>query len=268
MANSMTKAAAADRKETEREFHDALRGELAADQELHTNDKFYAIFRSNEEFVDQFAAGRTRGKRVLDYCCGYGTTARRLARAGAEAYGIDISPVSIERAQALAGQEGLSDSVKFQVMDAEATEFPDSFFDMVLINGVLHHLDLPKAYRELARIVRPDGAVIATEALRHNMAIHLYRKLTPHLRTAWEAEHILGKSEIFAASRYFDRVEVLKFFHLATLLALPFRNSGLFEPMRKTLGALDSMLLRIPVLKWQAWVGVFMLAAPRKRQPN
>ena len=264
----MTKTATVDRKETEREFHDVLRGELAADKELHANDKFYAIFRSNEEFVEQFVASRAKGKRVLDYCCGYGGTAIRLARAGAEAYGIDISPVSIEQAQALARQEGLSDSIKFQVMDAEATEFPDSFFDMVLINGVLHHLDLPKAYRELARIVKADGVVIATEAMRHNMAIHLYRKLTPHLRTPWEAEHILGKSEIFAATSYFNRVEVLKFFHLTTLLALPFRNSGLFEPLRKTLGALDSILLRIPVLKWQAWVGVFMLAAPQKPRPN
>ena len=256
------------RKETEREFHDALRGELAADQQIHSNDKFYSIFRSNEEFVEKFVANRTAGNRILDYCCGYGGTARKLAKAGAEAYGIDISPVSIQRAVALAEQEGLPDSVKFLVMDAEATEFPDSFFDTVLINGVLHHLDLPKAYRELARIVKPDGIVIATEALRHNMAIHLYRRLTPHLRTAWEAEHILGKREIFAATRYFNRVEVLKFFHLATLLALPFRSSGLFEPMRRTLGALDSMLLRIPVLKWQAWVGVFMLSAPHKPRPN
>ncbi len=264
----MTNTAAVDRKEAEREFHDGLRGELAADQVSHSNDKFYSIFRSNEEFVDAFIAGRTNGKKVLDYCCGYGGTARKLAKAGAEAYGIDISPISIERAKALADQEGSPDAVKFLVMDAEATEFPDSFFDLVLINGVLHHLDLPKAYRELARIVKPDGVVLATEALRHNLAIHLYRKLTPHLRTAWETEHILGKSEIFAASRYFDRVEVLKFFHLATLLALPFQNSTLFEPMRKAMGALDSILLRLPILKWQAWVGVFMLAAPRKPRPN
>ena len=268
MGNPMTNAAAVDRKEAEREFHDALRGEFAADKELHANDKFYAIFRSNEEFVEQLIERGCRGKRVLDYCCGYGGTARRLARAGAEAYGIDISPVSVERSQAIAAQEGLSDSVKFMVMDAEATEFPDSFFDLILVNGVLHHLDLLKAYKELARITKPDGIVIATEALRHNLAIHLYRRLTPHLRTAWEVEHILGKSEIFSASRHFNRVEVLKFFHLATLLAVPLRNSALFEPMRRALQALDSILLRLPILKWQAWVAVFMLAAPQKPQTN
>ncbi len=253
-----------DRKEQERDFHDALRGELALDEKHHANDRFYSIFRSNEEFVEKLLAERFKGKRVLDYCCGNGGTARKLAKAGVEVYGIDISPVSIQRAQELAGQEDLQIPIKFLVMDAEATEFPDSFFDAAIVNGVFHHLDLEKAYRELSRILKPDGVVIGVEALRHNPVFHLYRKLTPHLRTAWEADHILGRSEIYGARTYFDRVEVLKFYHLTAILAVPFRNTAFFKPILKTLEALDSGLLRLPVLKWQAWLAVFMLAVPRK----
>ncbi len=150
--------------------------------------------------------------------------AREVGKAGAHGYGIDISPVSIEKSRQLAQQEGVADRATFAVMDAEAMEFPDGFFDAILVNGALHHLDLANAYRELARVLKPDGIVVANEALKHNIFIHLYRKMTPHLRTAWEAEHIMGKGEIESAHRYFNRVEVLRCFHLATLLAIPSRT--------------------------------------------
>lgn len=61
------------------------------------------------------------------------------------------------------------------------------------------------------------------------------RKLTPYLRSAGETEHILGKEETFSASRYFGEVRVERFFHLATLGAVPFRNLSLFTPVLKTL---------------------------------
>lgn len=58
------------------------------------------------------------------------------------------------------------------VMDAEATEFADSFFGLGVISGVLYHLDLDGACRELARPLKPNGLIIATETLRRNLLIH------------------------------------------------------------------------------------------------
>ncbi|MDR4481289.1 MAG: class I SAM-dependent methyltransferase [Nitrospira sp.] len=211
---------------------------------------------------------RCAGKTVLDYCCGNGQQALWLSDHGAVAHGIDISPVSIENARREAKRRGLSSEITFQVMDAEATGFADSFFDLVVISGVLHHLDLDRAYRELARILKPNGQIIVTEALRHNLLIHWYRKLTPHLRSAWETEHILGKEEIFSASRYFGEVRVERFFHLATLGAVPFRNLSLFTPALKALQTVDTALFRLPWLKWQAWMAVFVLGQPIKGQSS
>jgi SAM-dependent methyltransferase len=150
-------------------------------------------------------------------------------------------------------------------MDAEATDFSSKYFDFAVINGVLHHLDLKNAYRELSRILQINGEAICTEALRHNILIHVYRKLTPHLRSAWETEHILGKEDIEMATHYFDNVEVLEFFHLFTIGAVPFRNLPIFEPIRRRLKALDSVILRLPLLKWQAWMVVFVLSRPIKK---
>jgi hypothetical protein len=103
-----------------------------------------------------------------------------------------------------------------------------------------------------------------SEGLRHNLLIHTYRRMTPHLRSEWEVEHILGKPDIERARRYFDSVRVARFFHLATIAAVPFRNTPLFPAVRRVLDAVDRVLLRIPVLRWQAWMAVFVLAKPRK----
>ena len=110
----------------------------------------------------------------------------------------------------------------------------------------------------------PRPSACCTEALRHNPLIHAYRKLTPHLRSAWETEHILGRGEIQMARKYFDNVKIARFFHLATLAAVPFRNSPVFQPLLRSLESIDSVLLRIPVLKWQAWMAMFVLSQPRK----
>ena len=254
-----------DRKLKEQELHDHLRSDLAHDPYFTSNKKFYSISQSNNDYVKQWITARCRGKRVLDYCCGNGQHTFWLAEAGAEAYGIDISPASIEIASAESARRGLTERLQFLVMDAEATEFPDAFFDLIIVSGVLHHLDLGRAYRELARVLKPSGEVICTEALRHNPLIHLYRKMTPHLRSAWETRHILGRSEIEQARQYFDGVEVTRFFHLADLAAVPFRNSPSFGPLLRALGSLDSVLLRLPVIKWQAWMAVFILSCPKER---
>lgn len=252
------------RKNLERDLHDHLRGTAAHDQRFTSNKKFYAIAGLNVHFVETWVRSRCQGKQVLDFCCGNGEYSLSLAEMGATVHGIDISPVSIENARKEAADRGLADRATFSVMDAEAMEFADNSFDLAVVNGVLHHLDLEKAYSELARVLAPDGAMIATEALRHNKLIHRYRQGTPHLRSAWEVDHILGKSDIELASRYFADVKVLRWFHLATLAAIPFRDRVFFRPLLRALAGVDALILRIPGIRWQAWMAVFEVSKPRK----
>jgi SAM-dependent methyltransferase len=254
-----------DRLARERELHDALRGDLKHNAHYTSNKKFYSIATLNVRFVDGWLRQRVSGAKVLDYCCGDGLTALFCASAGAQAWGIDISPVSVENARAAARAEGLDARTTFEVMDAEATAFDEGFFDVIVVNGVLHHLDLTRAYPELARILKPDGEIICIEGLRHNALIHAYRRLTPHLRSEWEVAHILGKRDIEQARYYFGRVEVARFFHLATIAAVPFRDLSMFSALLRALDAVDRLLLKVPVLKWQAWMAVFVLGRPLKR---
>jgi len=270
-----------ERKLKEAAFHDSLRkvegdahvadtrwtpemeGTIASN-ELWANMKYYSIERRSREFVLKNLRRFAKDKKVLDYCCGNGEDSIVMGKAGAKSVtGIDISSVSIENCRALAERNGL-DNCEFKIADAENTGFADDTFDFISEYGCLHHLELDKAYRELARILKPGGKVICNEALIHNPVIHLYRKLTPKLRTEWEVEHILGRREILRAYRFFNRVDI-HLFHLFDLGAVPFRRLPGFGGILAALEVLDAVVLRLPLVKWWAWQVVFVLSDPKKK---
>lgn len=264
------------RKQEEIAFHDKLRDgaftqrwspdveHLIRHHPLWANFKFYAIERHSLDLMRGRLRSCARDATVLDYCCGNGEDAIDAAKHGARRVcGIDISDVSIRNCRQRAAEEGVEAVCEFRTMDAEALEFPDSTFDVVVEYGTLHHLDLQKGLAELARVLKPGGVVICTETLAHNPLIQWYRHRTPHLRTAWEAEHILGQPEFRIIDRYFRQRE-MHFFHLATIAAVPFRMTRVFPYLLTVLRALDVVLLRLPWLKWQAWQVVFTLSKPVK----
>jgi SAM-dependent methyltransferase len=136
-------------------------------------------------------------------------------------------------------------------------------FDVIVCAGVLHHLDAGRAFQELARVVKPSGQIIAIEALGYNPIIRAYRKLTPHLRTAWEIDHILTRKELKVSRKYFRRLKV-NYFHLFSVAATPLRNTPFFQPVLRVLNALDRIVLKIPGLQLMAWQMIFVLDKPVK----
>ena len=94
--------------------------------------------------------------------------------------------MAIEQAIEHARAEGLEDRLTFRVMDAEQLEFADDSFNLVCGSGVLHHLDLNRAYAEVARVLEPTGIGVFEEPLGHNPAINAYRRRTPEMRTVDE----------------------------------------------------------------------------------
>lgn len=229
-----------------------------------SNMKFYSVTRSSFAYRDAVLFDRIKGAVALDYCCGNGEVAIEMARQGASrVVGIDISSVAIENAKELAMQMDVADRCEFFFMDAEHTEFPENSFDIIHEYGALHHLDLHAAYSELSRILKPEGKLVCAEVLRHNPLIHWYRKRTPHLRTQWEVEHILGVDDLDNARKYFSEVKV-RFFHLTVLAAVPFRNTILFNPLVRMLSSIDSVLLSRHWIGKYGWNMVFTMSSPRK----
>ncbi|MEA2331819.1 MAG: hypothetical protein QOH58_1957 [Thermoleophilaceae bacterium] len=103
--------------------------------------------------------GRTFG-RALEIGAGTGYFTLNLLRAGVvgEAVATDISPGMLDTLSASARELGLS--VETVACEASALPFEDSSFDLVYGHAVLHHLpDLPVAFREFRRVLRPGGLV-------------------------------------------------------------------------------------------------------------
>ncbi len=254
------------RQEREAHFHDEKRG-------LHQQpgspeyarysayQKWYSVAFPVIEKMYRWMDERYAGKLVLDYGCGEGEQALRLARSAGQVIGIDISGQSIEMAREKAKKAGLSDKITFVVGDVEALNYPADTFDGIWCSGVLHHLDVNAAFGEMARVLKPDGGAICNEALGHNVLINLYRRTTPHLRS--DDEHPLKKAEVEMAGLHFGGVD-RQFHHFMTLASAPFHQTPLKKVLFPPLRLLDRVVLNTPGLRWQAWQVVMMLTQPKK----
>jgi SAM-dependent methyltransferase len=247
-----------DRHLREKEFHDRIYGERRRDDVVR---KYYKIMDGRIRFYEEVLVSRSSGRRVLEYGCGQGGHAYLLAEKGAFVTAIDLSETAIEQAEQTARARGLEDNTDFRVMNAEALDFPDDTFDVVCGTAIIHHLDLHKAYSEIARVLKPDGLAVFMEPLGHNPLINLYRGLTPRLRT--EDEHPLRLEDFELARSFFEEVEV-SYFHLLSLLAVPFGGTRPFPRVLRTLDAADRFLFRhLPAARKHAWYSVIILALPR-----
>lgn len=105
-----------------------------------------------------------REQRVLDVGCGVGTTAIEAARRFDVAVtAVDISPLMLQRARANVERAGLGGQVDVAPGDILALDHPDGRFDRVIAEAVTMFVDRPRAARELTRVCRPGGRVLATE---------------------------------------------------------------------------------------------------------
>ena len=236
------------RKESERHFHNERFG--AETDPRAGIDRWYAAVEEGAQRQLELLGRLVAGQRVLEYGCGNGVFAlreTRLARMAGEYHGIDISDTAIEQA-ILSLDDGLKGRCHFRQMDAEAMTYPDGFFDLVFGRGIIHHLTIRRAFGELSRVLRPGGHAIFFEPMGHNIAINLFRRRTPELRTVDEHPLLIG--DLRDARRSFRRVET-RFYGLATLAAVPL--SGKVPGLMRLCAGLDHILLKLPVLSLQAW---------------
>ncbi len=225
---------------------------------------FYSIDKTSKTYYQDYLAAHAPGRKVLEYGCGRGSFAFFLAQQGAEAVvGIDISETGIEQARQKAAEEGL-ENARFHVMNAEAMDFEDGSFDVVCGTGILHHLDLEKAFSEISRVLVSEGSAIFIEPMGHNPAINLFRKMTPQFRV--EDEHPLTRRDLQLVENYFEQVTAVPY-HLFTLLAVPFRKQRRFPSLLNTLNTLDRKLFDlVPGLGLLAWQ-VIIIAEKSEKAP-
>jgi len=99
-----------------------------------------------------------KGVRFLDVGCGPGWAledAAKLAGGKGEFYGVDLSPLMVEKAQAdYAGRPNFH----FIVSNAESIPLESGSFDVIICTNSFHHyLNPGKAMAEFYRLLRPGG---------------------------------------------------------------------------------------------------------------
>ncbi len=119
-------------------------------------------------FADPLHSRVAKGSPVLDFGCGSGHVARRLAAAGWRMTGCDISPRMLEQARSAPD----ADTVRWTELPSDPAlplPFMAGSFAAVIASSVFEYLAAPAAVlSELARILRPGGWLILTVPdLRH-----------------------------------------------------------------------------------------------------
>ena len=122
-----------------------------------------------------------KGKRVLEVGLGQGADSEQIIRRGAIWSGLDLTPESVQRVSTRLRVRELPYE-RIECGSALAMPFENNSFDIVFSHGVLHHIpDVKAAQREIARVLKPEGRLIAMlyarRSLNYLVAIAAVRRM-------------------------------------------------------------------------------------------
>ena len=176
---------------------------------------------------------------ILEIGCGAGFSARYLEGSYKQYVGLDYSKELI----ACALKHNASAAASFVL--AKAEEFDDATrFDVILLVGVLHHLDnVSETMRHLVGLLKPGGIILANEPQPGNRLITLaraVRKIVDSNYSADQTEFSLDELRRIFLSAGLSRVEFRAQGLLSTVFAeviLPFNFISV--PLSKIACAFD-----------------------------
>lgn len=197
--------------------------------------KYYWAIDLSEEQHKQATYEAIKGKKVLEVGCSSGRDAERYTMYAREFTGIDISDAAITQA----AEKGLPNAT-FLCTDGHLLPFDDESFDCVIVNALLHHLDLEQAFAEIARVLRPQGCLVFKEPLGTNIFFQAYRAITPAARTV--DERPLTFADLKLMKRYFV-VEDVHWYGFLNILSAFTKGAGI----RAFLTRFDDALSKTPI---------------------
>ena len=98
-------------------------------------------------------------KRILDLGCGFGCMGRLKPDRSIEVYGLDIDETAVAEAKK-------HENAQIWNLENQTLPFDTDYFDAVLAKDIFEHLQTPWVLvREIYRVLRPSGAIIASTAM-------------------------------------------------------------------------------------------------------
>jgi 2-polyprenyl-3-methyl-5-hydroxy-6-metoxy-1,4-benzoquinol methylase len=266
-----------DRHAHERETYDAMAAAMLAelrDEELRVRAD--RIPFHNREHVDylSYAIDQIRplaGMRLLEVGAGSGTLAAWLALQGADVTGIDVSGGILEVAAKRAAISGVADHTRFVHCPIEEFDDPDSSYDAVIGNNVVHHFERDQAMANLARLMRRDSRATFCEPVlfvpgivrRLRYSDPVTRRFPPHTHSP--DERSLDQNDLKIIERHFSSVSWRPF-----QMSCRLQNFvELSDPMWNRLESIDRVTLRhVKPARWLARMIVLTLEEPRPSRPR
>jgi ubiquinone/menaquinone biosynthesis C-methylase UbiE len=83
-----------------------------------------------------------------------------------------ITAIDLAQSMLIIGQRNLEEAqliqrIKLERVDSKRIPYPDLEFDMVVSNSLVHHLAEPLVlFKEISRLVKPDGAILIRDLIR------------------------------------------------------------------------------------------------------
>ena len=172
--------------------------------------------------------------RVLDLGAGRGISSYALARDGWNVTALEPDPSELVGAGAIR-QVAAEAGVEIEVVTdySETLPFEDASFDLVHCRQVLHHArDLAQTCREIFRVLKPGGVMVATREHVISRPADLQQFLDSH-----PLHHLYGGEHAFLLAQYTDAM----------------KNAGL--DIRQQLAPFDSPINYFPMSE-QDWVAI------------
>lgn len=120
---------------------------------------------------------KKHGVTLLDLGCGLGALTQHLTQISGKIYAVDISSQSISTAKS----KIKSNKIIFKSDNAHNLSFRSNFFDAIVGNSILHHINLEKALSEVFRTLKKDGQIVFFEPNYINPQVFLERRV-PFIR--------------------------------------------------------------------------------------
>lgn len=139
---------------------------------------------------------------ILDMGCtvGHSTLPYKEEFPEAKITGIDVSAPCVRYAHARA--QKMDQDVAFMQRNAEATDFPDASFDLVVSHILLHETSskaMPAIFRECFRLLKPGGIMIHAD-------LPPFEKMGPFMQFILDNETYYNNEPFWGAMRQMDQI--------------------------------------------------------------